>query len=240
MVVLISQPMYFPWVGFLEQLSLADIYVVYDDVQFSRGSFTNRVQIKTATGSKWLTLPITDFKLGKRVNEVMLDSSKNWRGNQQQQLEQAYKSAPFSKTMLSIVKSVFENDCSNLSTIAQFSTQALANFFGISSKQRILWSSQLNIYGKGSERVLNIVKSLGGTTYITGHGARNYLDHSAFEKSGVTVQYMKYRCTPYAQLHGEFNPFVSALDLIANCGRDGKKLIQPSTVYWKDFVNGSE
>ncbi|NBX37756.1 MAG: hypothetical protein EBR10_11170, partial [Planctomycetes bacterium] len=51
MRIVISQSMYFPWVGFLEQMSLADIFVVYDDVQFSKGSFTSRVQAKTAAGS---------------------------------------------------------------------------------------------------------------------------------------------------------------------------------------------
>ena len=47
-VVVISQPMLFPWVGMFEQIRLADVYVHYTDVQFSKGSFVNRVQIKTA------------------------------------------------------------------------------------------------------------------------------------------------------------------------------------------------
>ena len=46
--VVISQPMLFPWVGMFEQVALADVFVHYDDVQFSKGSFTNRVQLKTA------------------------------------------------------------------------------------------------------------------------------------------------------------------------------------------------
>ena len=50
MKVVISQPMLFPWVGMLEQIMLADVFVHYADVQFSKGSFTNRVQIKDSTG----------------------------------------------------------------------------------------------------------------------------------------------------------------------------------------------
>ena len=48
MKVVISQSMFFPWVDFLEQLKLADLNVFYDDVQFSKGSFTNRVRIKAS------------------------------------------------------------------------------------------------------------------------------------------------------------------------------------------------
>ena len=44
--VVISQPMYFPWVGMLEQMALADVWVHLDDAQFSKGGFFNRVQIK--------------------------------------------------------------------------------------------------------------------------------------------------------------------------------------------------
>ena len=44
---------------------------------------------------------------------------------------------------------------------------------------------------------------------------------------------------PYPQLHGEFTPFVSALDLVANCGRAGRQYIHSKTVNWKEFVHGS-
>ena len=57
--VVISQPMFFPWVGIFEQIRLADIFVHFDDVQLPWGSsFINRVQIKTKDGIKWLTIPI--------------------------------------------------------------------------------------------------------------------------------------------------------------------------------------
>ena len=66
MKVVISQPMFFPWVGFLEQMRLADVYVHYDDVQFSKGSFTNRVQIKTPEGFIWLTAPLRNLRAGRK------------------------------------------------------------------------------------------------------------------------------------------------------------------------------
>ena len=59
MRVVISQSMYFPWVGMLEQIRLADVFIHYDDVQFSKGSFSNRVQVKQPDGtSAWMTIPL--------------------------------------------------------------------------------------------------------------------------------------------------------------------------------------
>lgn len=83
---------------------------------------------------------------------------------------------------------------------------------------------------------MDICLHLGAKYYLTGHGARNYLDHEKFEKEGVEVAYMNYVLDPYPQLHGEFTPYVSALDLVANCGKDGLKYIQGNTLNWREFI----
>jgi hypothetical protein len=101
-------------------------------------------------------------------------------------------------------------------------------------------SNALGIDGASSSRVLDIVLALGGRRYITGHGARNYLDHGLFEEAGVRVEYMDYQRLPYPQQHGQFTPYVSVLDLIANCGPEGRKFICSGSVYWKEFIDGSE
>ena len=75
----ISQPMFFPWVGMLEQMRVADTYVHYDDVQFSKGSFTNRVQIKTAQGIQWLSMPLRELSLGQEIRGVLVDDRQGWR-----------------------------------------------------------------------------------------------------------------------------------------------------------------
>ena len=74
MKVVISQPMFFPWVGMFEQIRLADIYVHYGDVRFSKGSYVNRVQIKTAQGVRWLTVPLQGVSLGQVIEQVRINS----------------------------------------------------------------------------------------------------------------------------------------------------------------------
>jgi len=77
---------------------------------------------------------------------------------------------------------------------------------------------------------------VGGTIYVTSHGARNYLDHEAFEQAGVKVHYMRYECNPYPQRWGEFTPYVTGLDLVASLGRDGSSRISSHCVPWRDFL----
>jgi len=236
MNIVISQSMYFPWVGILEQIRLADIFVHYDDVQYSKGGFLNRVQIKTANGIKWLTLPLDQYHLGDNINEIKLNKKNDWRCQHRDILAQAYQNAPFKNEMLSLVDTVFSNSSNFLSDIARESMMQLIKYFGLENKCEFIDSLQFGIGGSSTKRVYDIVRKCNGKRYITGHGARNYLEHELFEKSGISVDYMKYELMEYDQLHGAFTPYVSSLDLIANCGREGAKVICSKTINWKEFV----
>ena len=180
MKVVISQPMYFPWVGMFEQIRLADVYVHYGDVQFSKGSFTNRVQIKTAQGIKWLTVPLKDVSIGQAIDEVRINASVDWRRQHMDMLKQAYAGTLHLKDMLGLVDSVFQRQADSVGM---------------------------------------------------------YLNHQLFEDAGVRVEYMDYQKLPYEQLHCEFTPYVSILDLIANMGKEGIEVIRSGTIYWKEYLN---
>jgi len=237
MNIVISQPMFFPWVGMFEQIRLADVYVHYSDVQFSKGSFVNRVQIKTATGSKWLTVPLSGLKFGQRINEVRINHEKDWCSSHLQQLEQAYASAPYFNDMMALVVSVYDEQYENIDQLSKATLDVVCRYYGLDKTCKFIDIGELEITGASSERVLDIVLTLGGTRYITGLGALKYLDHPLFERHDVRVDYMDYQKVPYTQLHGEFTPYVSILDLIANEGKAGIRCIASGTVYWKELLS---
>jgi hypothetical protein len=234
--IVISQPMLFPWVGLFEQIKLADHYIHYDDVQFSKGSFVNRVQIKTVDGSRWLTVPLDGIKLGQEIREVRLNDSQNWRESHLNLLRQVYTKAPYKKDMLDLVSSVYTQPATTICDLSVNSITAICNYFNIAKPDEFLYSSKLGLTGRSSERVFDIVTYLDGNMYITGHGAKNYLDHFLFEDSNIKIEYMNYRKNIYPQLYGEFTPYVSTLDLIANVGTAGNEFINSETIYWKEFI----
>ncbi len=220
----------------LEQIRLADTFVHYDDVQFDRG-FYNRVQVKTEQGSRWITVPLSDHRRAQRIDEIVIDGSVDWRTRHRNVLLEAYRKAPYLGEMMAIVESVFETPVNTLSDVTRASLLALVEYFDLRADRLFLDSRDLQITGSRSERLRDIVLAVGGDTYITGHGAKNYLDYRLLEESGISVEHMNYRCTPYPQLHGPFTPYVTALDLIANCGKEGGSMISSSTVGWKKFLD---
>ncbi len=227
--------MLFPWVGMLEQLRHADVLVHYDDVQFSRGSFTNRVQVKTEAGSRWMTLPLRELHLGQTIAEVRTDERRPWREQHLSLLRQAYQRAPHRDAMLALVERVYADRSDSLLAITTASVEALAAYFGV-MPPATLSASSLGIGGSGSARVLSLVRRLGGTEYVTGHGARRYLEHERFEAEGIDVRYMRYGCAPYPQQHGTFTPYVTGLDLVANLGAEGRAFIASGTLPWREFL----
>lgn len=235
--VVISQPMYFPWVGMLEQIRLADTFVFYDDVQFSKGSFTNRVQLKSAQGVRWMTIPLRGLRLGQRIDEVEVDDRTDWRDRHHDLLRQACPGAPFLDDALALLDGVLNLRTSSLCELARASMLASAEYFGLTQSRTFLDASGLGLGGAKSSRVLDICARLGAARYVTGHGASRYLDHALFEAEGIAVDYMDYRLLPYPQRHGAFTPYVSALDLVANRGREGARQVCSGTVGWRGMLS---
>ena len=231
--------MYFPWVGLFEQIALANTFVFYDDVQFQRRGFNNRVQIRHDSGIKWLTVSTVHNDRATPINQIKIDNDFDFRSNHLNILANTYKNTPFCHEMLNLVLDVFSKNFDTISELSEQSILAVCKYFNLDNDINIIKSSQLGTAGKGTQRILDICIKLNASTYITGHGAKNYLDHLEFEKIQVGVEYMNYQLKRYPQIHGGFTPYVSVLDLIANCGKSGIEYICSSTQNWKGFLNGS-
>lgn len=228
--------MYFPWYGHLEQIMAADTYVFYDDVQFSKGSFTNRVQLLVDGVQQWLTLPVCLPRAAMAIQEIELNSDMDWKLAHLRKFHAAYRKAPFLSDAMTLMESVFAAEGTRLSSITIDSVKCLAAYFGLAEPSTFMVSSELGIGGSGSERVLAICQHLEASEYITGHGARNYLDQPSFARAGIEVSFLDYGLAPYHQLSQPFNPYVSGLDLVAMMGKEGHRAIAGSVVKWSKFI----
>ncbi|MBX2853307.1 MAG: WbqC family protein [Phycisphaeraceae bacterium] len=240
-VVVISQPMYFPWVGLFEQIACADVFIHLDDAQYSKGAFTNRVQIKLTANAKnkWLSVPIDRQAIGTPIAEVPLDESKPWRQAHRDRLAQVYASARYLGDMLALVDKVFAQTAESIADLDIAAIEAVCEYFDLGRGRRFIRSSTMGVPGRSSRRVADLVCAAEGDRYVTGHGAASYLDHEMLESRGIETHYIDYLRRPYPQLHGEFDPHVSILDLIANTGTAGRDIICSPTVAWRQFIERS-
>lgn len=163
-----------------------------------------------------------------------MDDSQNWRARQMTTLRMNYAKAPFVNEMLDIAQEIYSMRTQYLCELNIAAIEKIAAYFGISPV--FLRSSKHQTDLTSSSHLLELLKQANGDIYITGHGARNYLNHQLFEEHHIQVEYMNYQHTPYPQLHGDFTPYVSVLDLIANVGPKGARAICSPTQPWREFL----
>lgn len=234
--VVISQPMYFPWAGFIAQMALADVWIWLDDAQFSKGSFTNRVQVKLPAGRKWMTIPIEGVGSFQRILDFEA-KGQNWVAGHREMLAQSFRGQPHAATALALFDAAMAPSklCDRLITGAEAQAQALGCL-----PPRILRSSGMGVPGTSSERVLRLVQAVRGDHYISGHGALAYLDHEGLNAAGVAVSYMDYAPLPWPQSHGDFSPYVTGLDLLAAAGPCSFDHLRPACQDWRTFRRAKE
>lgn len=229
--VAISQPMYFAWPGFFEQLISVDHVIWLDDAQFTRG-FHNRIQVKLPEGIKWLTLPLAKHHQDVSFIELA-PSNTNWTSEHRAILLRSFKGRPFADLALNLFDEAARPD-NVLETLIN-SAELVAERLG-GPVPKFERSSKLGIGGRSWQRLLAIVQAVGGTTYVTGHGAANYLDHETFTANGIDVQYAEYSKTAWSQPGDEFTPYVSILDLVASTGTDARSFLKPKQIDWREFL----
>ncbi|MEZ5618806.1 MAG: WbqC family protein [Rhodocyclaceae bacterium] len=240
--IVISQPMFMPWRGMFEQIKLSDIFVFYDDVQLPRGGgkgrgFITRVQIKSADGIKWLSLPVKRSNQGMQLIQDAEFAHGDWRSQHLEHIRQCYRNAPFFERIFqSVILPIYNFETDSVSKFCMHSMRVMASSLGVSSDWKVSSRIERPGHTDPSQRVLDLCRIFQATHYITGLGALNYIDYDLFEDAGIRVEYMKYILNQYPQLHGAFNPYVSAIDLLFNVGGDASHHLGSSTLYWRDYL----
>jgi len=225
MTVVVLQPGYLPWLGFFDQMRRADVFVCYDDVQYDTHGWRNRNRIKTKQGPLWLTVPVRHSGLSKpRILDVGIDARSNWARKHVASIRQAYAAAPYAKQYVPALEDLLQRPWERLVDLDLAVAGLIAEWLGI--RRPVERASALSIEGGQSERLLNICRHFGASTYLSGSAARDYLDLPLFERNGVAVVWQDFMHPVYPQLHGEFVPYMSAVDLILNCGEASRAVLE--------------
>tara|TARA_B110000503_G_scaffold140872_1_gene232899 strand:+ start:1598 stop:2284 length:687 start_codon:yes stop_codon:yes gene_type:complete len=225
MIVSINQPSYLPWLGYFQRISISDIHVILDHVQFEKNSFTNRNKIKTNNGSLLLTIPLkTKGKFGDLAINKIETSNEYWRAKHFKSIQGAYSKAKYFKKYEPILRTFYEKPCSKLIDLIIPMNKWIIDELKIDTK--LLRSSEIQIEGTKSELVLNICKSLKATTYLSGPMGRDYLNLDSFSDAGIKVIFHDYNHVVYQQIHSGFQSHMSAIDLLLNHGPASKEYLK--------------
>ena len=156
-VIGIHQPGYLPWLGFFKKMLNSDIFVYFDDVSFVKNNYYNRNLIRANTGPLQLTIPIRMDEESK-INDVKIDPTKNWQLKHKKSLLHNYSKAKYFSNYSDFIEELYEKKFEKLIDINIEIIEFLKKEFNIETKT--VFSSELNVTGSASERILEICKLL--------------------------------------------------------------------------------
>jgi hypothetical protein len=216
--VAILQSNYIPWKGYFDMIASVDEFILYDDMQYTRRDWRNRNQVKTPQGPQWITVPVkVKGKYHQTIRNTEIDGNE-WQKAHWKTITQNYsRAANFSQVAAILAPIYLEQEHTHLSMLNRQLIEALCSYLGITTKISHSWDYTL-IDGK-SERLADLCAQAGGTEYISGPAAKDYIEENVFSERGIQLSWFDYSGYPeYQQLWGDFTHGVSIIDLLFNCG----------------------
>ena len=215
MRIAIHQPQFLPWLGYLDKIDRADLFVVLDSVQFKKNEWQNRNRIRIAQGWQWVTVPVLhDF--GQLIKDVRINQTTDWRAKHLKALAMHYAQAAHREPVLDGLRAIYKQSWDRLADLNMAVLRWLLGEFGIKTPLRL--SSDMQLPEEPTERLIAICRTVGATSYLAGAGAKDYMDFKKFETAGIPVEVQEFQHPVYRQCYQPCVPGLSAIDLLLTCG----------------------
>jgi len=224
MIVSIHQPQYLPWLGYFDKIERSDIFVFLDNVQFKKNEWQNRNKIKTSEGWQWLSVPVI-HKFMQKISEVKINNTVWWGKKHLNALITNYSKAPFFKDHEEFFEQTYGQDWDVLVDINISMIEYLVKALGLSGK-KLVKASEYESREEPTARLVDICMQLGGDVYLSGKDGASYMNLDEFAKEGIKVIFQDYKHPNYPQLYGSFEPYMSVVDLLFNCGPESLSILK--------------
>lgn len=231
MKIAVMQPYFLPHIDYFQLMASVDRFVVLDDVNFIKKGWINRNRMLMNGKVHTFTIPLRGVSQNIRICDIELVDELIWREKLLKTVKQAYSKAP-----------CFEDVFRLMERIVNFPSKRLDEYL-LNSLFEITATMQLDVnvvassrsYGnaslKAQERILDICKREGATSYINAIGGTDLYDKSTFAQQGVALNFLKPCPLDYLQCNNMKIPGLSILDvLMYNDVKSVSRLLRP-----KDF-----
>lgn len=225
--IVVLQSSYIPWKGYFDLIHDADLFIFYDDVQYTKNDWRNRNRIKTRDGAKWITVPV-----GTDINRLICDvaiKDYSWQRKHWNALVHAYSKRPFFAYYRPFFEELYlATEWTNLSEMNQAITRRIATEL-LQVCTRFEDSRTYQPHGENQDRLLDLLVKAGATEYLSGPAAKSYIKPERFAEMGIGLAWKDYSGYPeYSQGHPPFEHGVSIVDLFFNVGPQACDFIWPN------------
>jgi hypothetical protein len=222
-----------PWLGNISKATMGDVYFLFDNAQYVKKHWQNknRIRVKSPEGFQWLTIPVVEVnKHFLPTNEVRMLNDL-WKGKHLKAIELSYKKAPYFKEIFPEIIDIYASEDELLvEFLLKFIRYAFRKFQITIPVYRTseLISKGIFIGGQKSDLVTSMCRAAGADTFVFGCDGRTYIEKEVFYKNNISFIFQDFHHPVYEQIHGEFIPYMSFIDLLFNHGPESVKILGKS------------
>lgn len=218
MKVGIIQSNFLPWRGYFDFIRETDLFIIHDDLQYTKGDWRNRNLIKTPRGVEWITVPVHYHHTSQLIEETQVDYSTPWVHKMLNRIRESYRRAPCFEPYFSELANLLTQPATFISDLNLRLINWVCHKLEINTL--IKTSRDYNPQGTKTERLIGILQQAKATAYLSGPAAQVYLVPELFEQAGIQLEYKQYDYPEYDQLYPPFESKVSVIDLLFMKGKD--------------------
>ena len=186
----IMQPYLFPYLGYYQLLDQSEVFVIYDDVQYTRRGWINRNRLWVNDGEYTFTLPVKKAQRDTPIHAIELCNYSDWRSQFLKTLQMAYGKADYFSWTYDIIKKILNEERNFLIDLLCYSIEIIKDALGINTP--ILPSSRIfqNEHLDGVDRIVDICKRLHACEYLNLPGGRVLYDPDVFDSSDIELEFL--------------------------------------------------
>lgn len=215
MKVGIMQPYFMPYIGYFQLINCLDVFVIYDNIEYTKKGWINRNRILSNKTDYLLTLPLKKDSDFLNVNQRFL--SDNWQKEKTKLLniiQASYQKAPNFTEVFKLIQTCFLFESKNLFEFIYHSIKTICSYLDINTKIVVSSSLSINHQLKAEEKVLAICKTLQANQYINSIGGLQLYQQETFLEQNIQLNFIKTNHFTYSQFNHEFVPFLSIIDVL--------------------------
>lgn len=212
MHVAIMQPFFVPWIGYYELIANVNCFVILDDVEISKQSWQTRNVFTTNTNYHWKSVPIKGSS-SDRLNKVQLNNPGIFLKKLNRQLEQNLNREAYRDCVAPLFEMLNEAAPKTLSDLNMSIIKHFVKLFQI--KTEIVTSSSFEVQGSKDQRIINLLKRIGATTYLAAPGSRTYIEAFGKDRYPSEIHYFDYsKSKKISIFHDDFG-YENSIELIS-------------------------
>ena len=227
MKLAIMQPYFMPYIGYFQLINAVDVFVVYDNIQFTKKGWLHRNRVLVNGKKNMFSVPLKkDSDYLDVVQRALADSFENGSKKIIRKIKASYQKAPYYKEVMPLVEKCFQRGSGNLFDFIHTSLKLLTQFLQIDKKIIISSSIDIDHTLTSQDKVLAICKKLNANIYINAIGGQNLYVAEAFRNMGIELHFIKTKPIEYKQFDNEFVPWLSIIDVMMfNSKKEIRKML---------------